>query len=107
VDTFNEGECPSVALTWKDAAGASAAPSSARFSIGDVGSNALVRAWEDLDGTASETVALTADDTAIVTPGKQYEERVLTGEATYPGGTLTTEYRYLVRALQFWPEEEE
>lgn len=104
-ETVKEQSTAYVTATFKDKAGASAAPTSARYRIDCVTTGTMVRDWTTIASpAAAQEITLTPSDTAIQTSSNATETKRITVEATYGAGDqVVDEYDVLVANLSNYP----
>lgn len=101
--SLNERTTAYLTVTFKDKAGALAAPSAVTFRIDCLTSNQPVRGATAVAPAASVEIALTADDNAIRQYSNVSEIRRVTVVASYGSASdqLTAEHDYAVTNLKF------
>ena len=103
VTTVNEGTSSWLTVSFKDKAGALAAPVAVNYRIDCLTTDTMVRDWTPVGTPLSVVeIALTSDDNDIITPANPVETRRVTIEAIYGIGDTdkaTSEYDYVVRNL--------
>src|SRR3569832_2842260 len=104
VATINEASSGTLTIEFLDEAGLPAVPSSISFRIVCVTTGSEFRADTAIAPAASIDLALTPDDTRIVTLSIRIERRRVTLVATFgPGDQLTQDYEFSVRILNYFP----
>lgn len=100
--TINENTTAILSLNFKDAKKKAIVPTTCRYRLDDVLSGE-VTGWTPLTVSTPEyDIGITANENRIINDANAQEVRVLTVEATYPGGAeATTEYRYAVVNLKY------
>lgn len=98
---YNEQTSGQVTITFRDAAGALAAPASATYRIDCLTTGSVVRASTALGAGSSVTINLTSTDTAIVQTANQYEIKSITVVGIYGAGDqVTQDVQYAVKNLR-------
>jgi len=104
VVTINEASSGTLTIEFLDEAGLPAVPSSISYRIDCVTTSTAIRADTAVAPASSIDLALTPDDTRIVTQSNRVERRRVTLVATFgPGDQLTQDYEYSVRNLNYYP----
>lgn len=102
--TVNEGSGAFLTVTFKDKAGAQAAPTSARYRIDCVTTGEEVADWTAMTAAAQVELAITSAQNAMRSEANANELRRVTVEGTYGAGDkVTGEYEYNVANLRFYP----
>lgn len=100
--TVNEGTTAYLTVTFKDKAGANAAPASATYRIDCLTTGAAIKATTPLSAGASVEITLTKTDNRIVTAANVREQRRVTVVGTYGADDqVQHEYDYDVLNLKF------
>lgn len=96
----NEGSTSYLSVSFKDKAGALAAPASLTYSLHCLTTGAALRNDVALSPASQVEITLTPADNAILNPGNQYETRLVTVKAGYGAAdALQEEYEYQVKNL--------
>lgn len=96
----NEGSTSYLTVSFKDKAGALAAPASLTYSLHCLTTGAVLRDDVALAPSSQVEITLTPGDNAILNPGNQYETRLVTVKAGYGAAdALQEEYEYQVKNL--------
>lgn len=99
-DQINEGTSAWLTVTFKDKAGANAAPSSATYQVDCLTTGTAVRAATAMSAGASVEIALTESDTAIQNAGNATERRRVTVIGSYGAGDkVKAQYDFIVKNL--------
>lgn len=102
MEQVNEKSTAYLTVSFKDKAGAPAAPASVTYRVDDATGNTAVRASTALGAAASIEITLTKEDNAIVNAANRFETRVVTVIAVYGASDeLRDEYRYQIRNLDY------
>jgi len=103
LSSVNEGSTAYVTVSFTDELGTAIVPSSISIKVNDViTSTELMSSTVTTPGTSSYTVTLTPTANRIINDNHEYEEHVLTIDATYETGKhCTGEYRFNVYNLRF------
>ena len=104
VATINAASSGTLTIEFLDEAGALAVPSSISYRIDCVTSGAVIRNDSSIAPASTIDLALTPDDTRIVTPSDRMERRRVTLVVTFgPDDQITDDYEYTVRNLNYYP----
>src|SRR3569832_2168915 len=104
VVTINEASSGTLTIEFLDEAGLPAVPSSISYRIDSVTTSTEIRADPAGAPASSIELALTPDDTRVVTQSIRIERRRVTLVATFgPGDQLTQDYEFSVRILNYFP----
>lgn len=104
MNVVNERTTSYLTTSFRDKAGAAAAPTAVTYRIDCLTTGVQIRPWTAVDPAASVEITLTADDNAIVSEPNARERRRVTVIASYGAGEsdqLTDEHDYEVRNLKF------
>ena len=101
---FTERTAGTLTVSFKDVAGALAAPTSVTYQIDCVTTGQSVRASTAATAGATSVIAISSSDTAILNSGNQSEIKKVTVNATYGvGDEIHQEFHYSVRNLRYVP----
>lgn len=101
MEQVNERSTAYLTVTFRDKAGAVAAPSTVTYSIHDVQSGAAIRAATPVSAGGSVEIVLTPADNAILSANSEKELRRVTIEATYGAeDAVRAQFLYYVKNLR-------
>lgn len=99
-DTINEGTSAWLTVTFKDQAGANAAPTSATYQVDCLTTGTAVRAATAMGAGAAVEIALTEDDTAIQLAANATERKRVSVIGSYGAGDkVKAQYDFIVTNL--------